>query len=195
MSDVCTFCDRSQFEERIIAESAEWYAIASLGQIVEGYTLLVPKRHLACMAEWPEGIAYAGQMRGKIAEVYGSPVITFEHGIVGQTIPHAHLHLLPAAVSITGRMVRDFSGFGFVLDGEHLAQSYRDLQQPYLYWTTPSGRGFACWNPPAPKQHLRTVIAELLGVPERADWRTMDPVLDKRLWQATVSRLAPLFRG
>ena len=50
-----------------------------------------------------------------------------------------------------------------------------------------------CWNPPAPPQYLRLIVAELLGHPERGNWRNMDPELDKQLGQETVDRLKLYF--
>jgi hypothetical protein len=41
--------------------------------------------------------------------------------------------------------------------------------------------------------YLRIVAAEALGKPERANWRTMDAALDKKLYLETVSRLKPYF--
>jgi len=47
MGDNCPFCDKKQFEERLIAEVDGFYLIATLGQITDGgYVLLVPKEHV-----------------------------------------------------------------------------------------------------------------------------------------------------
>ena len=55
MDSNCIFCDRTQIEERIIAEDRDWYLIASLGQITDGgYTLVIPKRHVSCVGAMNE---------------------------------------------------------------------------------------------------------------------------------------------
>ena len=72
----------------------------------------------------------------------------------------------------------------------------KDKQKPYLYWRdaqTLFSQPTVCWDPPAPPQYLRTITAEALGRPERANWREMDPELDRKLGAETVRRLKPYF--
>jgi len=123
------------------------------------------------------------------------PVTMFEHGIVGQSIKHTHLHILPMVIDLSPRIRADFpeSEIEELLDAAHLQELYVERKEPYLFWTIPSGKSMVCWNPPAPNQYLRIIAAELLGRPERADWKKMDPELDKKLWSGTVSRLKKYF--
>lgn len=205
----CVFCDRAQIEQNLIAETDEYYVVASLGQITDGgYVLLIPKKHISCfgnlsVSEMDSLRSVAAKTRYAIGAEYHrenetfAPVTTFEHGIVGQTINHAHLHLIPARLDIKSQVSKDFPNsdivrIEFSLD---LQRRFRERDgQPYLFWEVGgvSGVGreaFICWNPPAPAQYLRTVTAALLGRPERGDWRGMDPELDERLRFETVSRL------
>ena len=41
MDSNCVFCDRTKFEECIIAENKDWYLIATLGQITDGGYVLI----------------------------------------------------------------------------------------------------------------------------------------------------------
>lgn len=232
MKNDCVFCDRTQFEERLVAEHSvveneEYNIIATLGQITDGgYVLVVPKKHISCMAALPSHemgsmvtalqeayTALASEYKHKYsASIRFCPVTIFEHGIVGQTIKHAHLHLLPAVIDLSPKIRADFptaeiqelsydahlqrDGYVHVsLDNTyvHLYEIYKKRQEPYLFWTTTIGRPMVCWNPPAPLQYLRIIAAELLDRPERANWRTMDPELDKQLGSGTVTRLKPYF--
>ena len=124
MANNCPFCDIKQFEEQLIAEVDGFYIIATLGQITDGgYVLLFPKEHILCMG------ALAREQNLKVLKIsreisqiltceynqaqalYWSsvwPVTLFEHGIVGQTVKHAHLHILPSVVNFE-LMIR----FGF----------------------------------------------------------------------------------
>lgn len=209
MKNNCAFCDRSQFEERIVGETDELWIIATLGQIPKlgGYVLVVPKHHVPCvgalvgkqrrifisMSLWTShSVAMEYQRSMKLDPI---PTTLFEHGIVGQTVQHAHLHILPSVVDFTPKIRADFpeANIEELTKISHLQKSYGKNPLPYLYWTTPSGTAMVCWNPPAPNQYLRIVAAELLGKPERANWRTMDPELDRRLYLETVTRLKPYF--
>ncbi len=202
MDNSCVFCDRTKFEERIIAETSNWYLIATLGQITDGgYALIIPKRHVPCVGAMKEqeiikidNILHIAS--NSIETEYGVRPIVFEHGVVGQTIQHAHLHLLPAKIRLCGRIYRDFPNAQICfLDSLKLLRWIYDAMggKKYLFWSTPENLLKIALDPPAPLQYLRTIVAEILGRPERGNWRNMDPELDKRLWQETVNRLKPYF--
>jgi len=211
MGKPCIFCDPTQFQERLIGENGSYYAVATLGQITGGYTLIVPKQHVSCFGELPlpalvrlnEHLldfapcvcdAMTREYQGLVpSDLY--PVTVFEHGIVGQTVKHAHLHVVPIRIDLTQRIHDDFPSAEFeeLPYWERLPELYQQHPRPYLFWSRPNGTDMVCWDPPAPAQYLRIILAELLGRPERADWRTMDADLDRQLWSETVTRLKPYF--
>lgn len=202
MSNDCVFCDRTKFEERIIGENKEFWFIATLGQITEGgYTLIITKRHVPCIGAMTEKeVAEIEEAMLKASDAiemeYGVAPVVFEHGIVGQTIQHAHLHLVPARIRLAKKIRDDFpeAQINFLASLEVLRRIYPwEGKKKYLLWSTPEGLLKAIWDPPAPPQYLRIVAAEFLGRPERANWRNMDPELDKQLWTETVRRLKPHF--
>ncbi len=197
----CAFCDRTMIEERIIGEDRNFYVIASLGQITDGgYVVIAPKRHTPCVGTLTaEGAAklleVADFTKRALKETYGKDSTIFEHGIVGQTITHAHLHIVPVVLDFEKRIRRDFSTseMSAVISLRDLPRLYALNREPYLFWKTPEGSSMICWNPPAPDYYLRRVAAEMLGRPERASWRAMDPELDRALWTETVKKLRPYF--
>ncbi len=200
MTENCVFCDRKMFEERLVAETGLFNVIATLGQITDGgYVLIVPKNHVECAgamsrSELSSMFSLMSIVRVLVEKEYG-PAIIFEHGIVGQTIPHAHLHLIPAPIDLSEKIRKDFPTSDMRILGEagEIIRLHRKKRAPYLLWESPGGDLYSCWNPPAPKQYLRIVAADLAGVPERADWKKMDPDLDKRFWSETVRRLKRYF--
>lgn len=211
MQNDCAFCDRSKFEERIVGEGHGFWIIATLGQISRdgGYVLVVPKKHVPCIGALEEELTskffritqyvsrvIAVEYQRWDEKIYPQPVTHFEHGVVGQTVKHAHLHILPTVIDMTQKIRADFPNNEIeeFRDGMSLQKLYGERREPYLWWTTPSGKAMICWNPPAPDMYLRIVAAELLGCPERANWRTMDQELDQRLWSETVTRLKPYFK-
>lgn len=208
MDSACVFCDRKNLEERLIFENDDFYVAATLGQITDGgYVLVIPKEHVSCMAELTLGgteqfLELDFKVRRALLLEYekppfkdANPITAFEHGIIGQTIEHAHLHVVPAVLDFTAIIRSDFpkSKIEELSRDAHLQTLYEKKPQPYLFWTTPSGKKAVCWNPLAPLQYLRLLAAELLGRPERGNWRNMDPKLDKKLCDDTVRRLKPHF--
>jgi len=123
------------------------------------------------------------------------PNVVFEHGIVGQTVKHAHIHVVPADVRLFEKITKDFpkSGTSLISTLKNFGIVYSKLQKPYLLWNDFGLIFEIIWDPPAPLQYLRIVVADALGRPERANWRNMDPELDKKLWSETVKRLKPYF--
>lgn len=199
----CFFCDRNQFQERLVGETDDFLIIPTLGQISDGgYTLLAPKQHVSCIGALQEkelrSLHEVGEkvVLALLTEYGVGPEIIFEHGIVGQSVQHAHLHLIPARCNITARILKDFpqNPHTTVHSWNELRTAYAYHRHPYLLWKDHLGSEMnVLWNPPAPSQYLRIVVAEALNCPERANWRTMDPKLDRQLWQETVSRLKPHF--
>jgi len=161
---------------------------------------LVPKRHVECIGAMEKQEAdklesLADFARGVLFKEYNKPSIIFEHGIVGQTIKHAHMHIVPADVKLLEKITKDFpmSGTSYFSSLSSLCHVYSILKRPYLLWRDFAWINGIIWDPPAPLQYLRIVVADALGRPERANWRTMDPELDKKLWSETVRRLKPYF--
>ena len=106
---VCRFCgisDRMHGENfnLPIAESEHFFAMASIGSFVPGWTLVCPKRHylnLADFYETAEFVEFSSRVGSAVVQAYGAPVVAFEHGcrhagsLTGCGTDHAHLHLVP----------------------------------------------------------------------------------------------------
>jgi len=71
----------------VFHEGSAGIALAGLGPIVDGYTVVASRQHVSSATDLP-GLAlksfctYAEQIRGKLVEIYGSCLMT-EHGKAG----------------------------------------------------------------------------------------------------------------
>lgn len=201
MENDCVFCDRKNLSAKLIAEDKNFYIFPTLGQITDGgYVLIVPKQHVRCLGasgteEAAQLLEVSNYLRRAIKETYSCESTIFEHGIVGQSVLHAHLHVIPAVLDLSQKIRGDFPicETDALVSLRDLPRIYGMYQEPYLFWQTHGEAPMVCWNPPAPKQYLRLVAAEMVGRPERANWRTMDPELDKRLITETIAKLKPYF--
>lgn len=138
MEHECVFCNRNNFSENLIAECGGSSITASLGQITNGgYLLVIPNRHVACLGAlrkkeiepfaavvYQTLMALSFEYSPKMVRIDFWPFTVFEHGIVGQTIKHAHLHILPIAINLTERIRRDFPSSKF----EEIKR-FQDLQK------------------------------------------------------------------
>ena len=207
MNDDCLFCDKTKIKG-LFAERRDQYINATPGQITDGgYLLVIQKEHASCLGalnreQTSSFLRTTKEVCQAISLEYQHsttstpyPVTAFEHGIIGQSIKHAHLHILPTVIDLTERIRADFptAEIEELQYAAHLQEQYSKRQEPYLFWTVPSGKSMACWNPKAKPQYLRLITAELLKRPERGNWRTMDPELDEQLRTETIARLESHF--
>lgn len=193
----CTFCDFSKIEKRTVATIENFHIVISLGQITNGgYLLIIPQKHTPCLGSLTKSQAtkldhLSNFLVNLLEDEYSQPVTFFEHGIVGQTIPHAHLHLFPAGINLKDQIEIDFpqARIEAVKDFSSFRKTCRANRQPYLLWSTPKNEILVCWNPPAKPEYLRLVTANILNVPERGSWKNMDQALDLDLTSQTMNKL------
>lgn len=191
----CPFCDRRAFEDRLVFESMNFMIIATLGQILEGYVLIVPKRHTICFGEFSdqemEEVALLKQkVKGAIASAYRQNPIFFEHGVVGQSVKHAHMHAVPTDTDLFQKIVADFPDYQRITSLTSLQEVFQ-REGPYLYYENAEGQMFLFHIFKWP-QYLRIVLAEAVGMPERADWKKMDQILDSAIRLETKRKLIRL---
>jgi len=114
MGKTCRFCDiikghiRGK-ENHPIWENEEYISLASIGALVEGWVLIVPKKHIISMKELyveKNFVDFTNYMLDAMRLNYPGPFITFEHGpskcdsITSCGTNHAHLHLVPYPYSL-----------------------------------------------------------------------------------------------
>ena len=203
----CIFCDKSQFEERLIGETKGFWVIATLGQIIQGgYVLLVSKRHVPCIGAMEEiEIEELCQVKQRVYDRLGylneaSPLTIFEHGIVGQSINHAHLHIAPIESYFSDLITNRYSECTLTKlpvlqkSWQEIRKAYLHKRQPYLLWKDGSIGIKVLWNPKnVPSQYLRTLMFNSIGQPELANWRKVNPESDKNRWSETVRYLRKYF--
>lgn len=163
-------------------ESPNFVALPSLGALVEGWLLLIPKQHFIAMGALPESLrsemtAMKHLLCSALQDCYGTGC-AFEHGPgaslrdVGCGVDHAHLHLVPAAFDlyseVTNFVPADTSWRCGGLDG------CRDAYQKgedYLYLEQPLGSGRIATRDRLGSQVFRRAIATRIGLPDQFNWR------------------------
>lgn len=208
MAENCPFCNLANEQDRIIYENELFAVLPTKGQISKhgGHILVVTKTHTTCLAAVPKEHLPAleevvEKTRKAVTAEYGIRPLMFEHGIIGQTVPHAHLQVLPTSHNPADRVAKDFpqTDIKVMRSISDLRFEYVCRQTPYLYWQSQDTKvGYACWNPPAPKQYFRLAVAEAIRRPRWGDWRKLyeDPALaalDQQLITETTARLRPRF--
>jgi diadenosine tetraphosphate (Ap4A) HIT family hydrolase len=97
----CPFCDPDP--DRICEENEAAVAIHDRFPVAGGHMLVVPKRHVASLFDLPEGERAAvwvlvARVRARLASEHGPDGFTVgvnDGPAAGQTIAHAHVHVIP----------------------------------------------------------------------------------------------------
>lgn len=96
----CPHCNKNSFAfKNPLKETENFWIVCDVYPLVEGHILIIPKKHFSSVGEYPENIYQEFISLYKffsdfIKKEYGS-IATFEHGKIGQTVFHSHVHLLP----------------------------------------------------------------------------------------------------
>jgi ATP adenylyltransferase len=137
-------------------ESANFIAIPSLGSIVEGWMLIVPKNHFVCMGAlppllWEEMEGMKERVSVYLTVKYGN-LCAFEHGPgrkgrqIGCGVDHAHIHVVPVNFDLISA-------------------------SDYLYVEQPLGYGRFAVHDQFGSQIFRKAIAARAGFPGEFNWR------------------------
>lgn len=191
------------FWNRPLMESANFAVIPSLGSLIEGWLLIVPRSHYLSAAHFPKALVeeldiVKREVSDALLDVYGW-VCFFEHGpsapqsTTGCSVDHAHVHAVPVPGSILDlaeRLVPEGVSFrtGNLLDCSAAVASGLD----YLYFEEPGGPPRVATAPAFESQVFRQAIAAHMGCPDDFNWRTN---AKHDVVQATVQRLVPAFRA
>jgi diadenosine tetraphosphate (Ap4A) HIT family hydrolase len=164
-----------------IRNEGGFIGLPSIGCFVDGYLLVLPRRHVDSFAKLDDdelnfGLEFANEICQRLRPIYGEYIIA-EHGSAGPCDPgaacvdHAHLHLIP--LDYRAGLARDeycrVGGDPLKLIGR---EGFRVLgEASYVALSVRAGQ-FDFW--PAtrfPRQFVRSVSANLLGVGEYFNWR------------------------
>lgn len=166
--------------DKPIISTPNFIVIPTIGQIVEGYLLILPKRHILSMGEldtdsWIELKELKSNLR-KILENEFGPVIFFEHGSIpesnkaGNSILHAHMHVCPAPSEILNSVLSILPMREVEI--ELFARTSYISGKSYLFIEDHNKKCFGCNAPiDLPSQFLRRHLSNTIGISDKWDWR------------------------
>lgn len=192
MDTECQFCtvfratalnESMQYCDKTLFQSDNFAVLPSLGALIEGWLLIVPKNHALCLGALSQELhSELNILRSRVSlaleECYGA-VTVFEHGPaqschpVGCGVDHAHLHILPIQINLIEGVKEIFSEplkWEKVGSVQETASLY-EAGLPYLYVEQTPGRGFVTTHPNLQSQMFRKVIARHIGKPDQYNWR------------------------
>lgn len=185
----CRFCNITdgiyEFNEvdQPFYQNKSFMAIASIGAFIEGWTLIVPKKHqLSMKNEYSnsEFQKFTNEVLDKMIDTYGA-IIAFEHGsnqegsITACGTDHAHLHLVPFKDSLLQKMQATKLEWVQCRASE-IEQNVKDQEYLFYYevgidkdWSDAKGYLHILKMPIS--QFFRKLMAEHLELSEVANYR------------------------
>ena len=151
----------------------------ALGQIVEGYLLIVSLEHIPCFGAlsvdaWGELQSLKERLRRMLEEEFG-PVVFFEHGsasqsrLAGNSVVHAHMHACPAPTAFLDSVAAAVKPK--LVDNCTFARECFAAGQPYLLIEDHGGQSYGCAPPQGlPSQFLRRHLARSVNRIGEWDW-------------------------
>jgi len=185
--NLCRLCqgvDRQDRWNKAIFETKNFLVLPSLGALVEGWLLIVPKNHYICVGALPSELSeefseLKQYVRDMLQSIYGAAIF-FEHGPyrqscdVGCGVDHAHLHVLPAPAegnltALTLEYLPD--GVSWSLASEDDCRKAFLSEREYLYFEDQTGLSHIAIGEGFVSQTFRRVIAKLKQKDDEYNWR------------------------
>ncbi len=180
-------CHESAFEsisgitKRCIFETENFVCAPSIGSFVEGYLLIIPKKHFLSFLAIPE--SYMTELLSIIHAIsifykciYCKELIIYEHGSVntqnigGMSVAHAHLHCVPCSERIITKCPEfEFLKFQSFFEVVDYYSSHQDL--PYLLLKDIDDNFYFSISDEIPSQYFRKQVCNVCGVPGTWDWK------------------------
>lgn len=93
----CIFCNiATKLKENVIWEDDIFWIIYDGFPIAEPHLLIIPKSHMLHYGQLPtDQFTHLNEIKQNVQKVLARPLLFFEHGDIGQTVKHAHLHAIP----------------------------------------------------------------------------------------------------
>lgn len=162
---------------RVLFESPGFVVIPSLGHFIQGWSLIVSKKHHHSIGSLgsnllSEMVELQAHTESVLNRLYGS-VIAFEHGScssaqAGACIDHAHLHIVPSRIDVIGLLRARFKMRR--IDTLRVLSDYASSSTPYLFYRDMRQRMWVAEARGMQSQYMRRLLAERCGVPEKFDW-------------------------
>ena len=174
----------NEFYNQRLYETENFAVIPSLGAIVEGWLLVIPKEHCISFGylQSPQLFDELNQLINKVGNVvqklYGEYVI-FENGafcsnkLVGCGVDFAHIHIVPTKFNLIETIENEF-GISYdwkQIDNISESAKYVEDNKPYLYYNNQQRESFITTNDNIPSQLFRKAVAFNAGLSDEYDWK------------------------
>ena len=192
-SEACVFCKIASESTHKIYDTKNFFVIIDGAPLGPGHLLLIPKKHISCYGDLPKNLEdefflLKETVSAFIQKNYGR-FILFEHGILGQTVYHAHLHFLPTKKKVLTYLNKTYKS-GQIKDFSYLKDLFKKEKGYLFLQEDDKSYNILVKNVPAGFFHTY-VLSKLLGVSDKFEERAKNAkkvfMQANKLWKDTVS--------
>jgi diadenosine tetraphosphate (Ap4A) HIT family hydrolase len=178
------FFNISKYYNNVLFESENFIVIPSVGSLVKGWLLILPKEYFLSFGLINNTKLYSEfkKLQHSVLDIltkeFGS-VVMFEHGptiensIVGCGVDYAHMHLVPLNINLLEESTSKMDLEWLVIDDISCTSQMALDHKPYLYFSD-SKKHFMATSNEIPSQFFRRIIAEQVGLENYWDWKKFD---------------------
>lgn len=182
---LCSFCSLPSREPAVVANPTA-VAVPSVGSLLEGWLLVVPRHHVTALAEIElQGerdafVKLVHEADTLLRDAYDKPTVWFEHGpaesgkSAGCGVDHAHLHIVPTDLPLKRRASESEIGTELIWRQVESMWDARDSHvagMDYLYLREADGSTWLASHSNIPGQLFRRIIARDIGEHDW-DWKS-----------------------
>lgn len=176
----CPFCklDILDISNTIIEESNNFLILPSKGSFVDGYLLILPKKHLNSINELQnqykeELINLITKYREKFFQIYKRYPIIFEHGssnnnasTSSSSVTHAHIHIVNHNFLNEKQIIKDVN-----FQSVNQNNFFENKDQNYISYISPNFDFYISYNFKPISQQMRIFIAKDLNILDHYNWK------------------------
>jgi diadenosine tetraphosphate (Ap4A) HIT family hydrolase len=172
----CPHCNPKSFALKHPLEITDnFWVDCDVHPIVEGHILIIPRSHLSSMGEYPSNLFKEfehlyNKFSAFIKQKFGS-ISTFEHGNIGQTVFHSHVHLIPYAGRWETIIPEGKKYIKPINDIKELQQIFQEDRE-YLFFTIGNHKWTVNTDIAVPR-FFRDRFAYAIGNANRGNWKIM----------------------
>jgi ATP adenylyltransferase len=175
----------SKYYNKPILESENFLVIPSLGSLVEGWLLIVPKKFYLNFSQLPSFVfseleTLISQLSLRFLPFFNADqFVIFEHGptlensVAGCGVDYAHLHWIPTNFDMLegAKVFLNLSYDWQVIPALNSINDFNVNSKDYLYLRDQKGNHFLTCQTNIPSQTFRKVMAHYLNAPDSYDWK------------------------
>jgi len=177
-----TYGARYEINNRCLFQTNLFACVPSIGSFVEGYVLVVPKKHYLASLRMPQDYLQELQMiidalDKYYVNCYRSSFVAYEHGtsneenVGGMSVVHAHVHFAPCNSAVI-KLCPEFKFIKFdsLINASEYYRKSGD-ERPYLLLRDIDNAYYLTFSNNIPSQFFRKRVCDIIGQTGKGDWK------------------------